>query len=240
LNEHAADEPICAPDGDVDEESHHLTVAIAMAIMGGYANGYMANMGIMFVKNLEADAGPMSGLTAGAVTGMPFLGGAVGCLLAGWLCNTWGRKQTSILGEILIVSSSILALLSPQPAWIIPCRTVTGLGIGICQSSKPIYVTELAPAEFRGRVLACFGLAFSAGIVTVKIIEHLLAGGTPGVAWRLNILIGVVPLSLSLSLPLSLLLILLSLSLSLQVSFLPFPCCSLSCYVFRSRRYFST
>jgi len=37
-----------------------------MAILGGYANGYMANMGIMFVKNLEADAGATPGTTWGS------------------------------------------------------------------------------------------------------------------------------------------------------------------------------
>ena len=51
---------------DVHEKSHDLTVAIAMAILGGYANGYMANMGIMFVKNLEADAGATPGTTWGS------------------------------------------------------------------------------------------------------------------------------------------------------------------------------
>lgn len=50
------------------------------------------------------------------------------------------------------------------------------LCVGICQAGKPIYVTELASAKYRGRVMAGFSLAFSAGIGAVRVMESLLKG----------------------------------------------------------------
>ena len=65
---------------------------------------------------------------------------------------------------------------------------------GICQATKPIYVTELAPASYRGRVMAVFSLAYSAGIMATKLVHYAVRQDiAPPVRWRLVVALGTAP-----------------------------------------------
>ena len=63
----------------------------------------------------------------------------------------------------------------------------------MCQTAKPIYVSELAPDEHRGRIMATFTLAYSAGLGLTKVAEHLLKDGNPAMTWRVFIIAGAMP-----------------------------------------------
>ena len=124
----------CLPKQKYDEKngSSNLFYAAVMAFLGGFGNGYTANMGSVFIKNLQDDGDGFSHRVGAMVIGSLFLGGAIGSPLAGWLCDVKGRKLTAMLGEALILSSSLIALMSPNPWYIATLRFITGIGVGAC------------------------------------------------------------------------------------------------------------
>lgn len=113
-----------------DDDITNTYLAATMAILGGFANGYAANMGQTFIVNLKADHGGFSDIAGGVVIGSVFLGGAIGSPLGGWMCNARGRKLTAMLGEILILCGSMVALLSPNPWYVATLRFIIGIGVG--------------------------------------------------------------------------------------------------------------
>jgi len=109
----------------------------------------------------------------------------------------------------------MMSIVSPNP-WILSIlRTITGLGVGdycmtvrmmytradslvppysgMCQTAKPIYVSELAPDQHRGRIMATFTLAYSLGLGSTKIAENILIDGEPEMTWRIFIIGGALP-----------------------------------------------
>merc|ERR1711907_9089 len=169
-----------------------MGLAVVMAVLGGFANGFTTNISGDLVYLLQKDRG-FEHVLDGLVSGSVFLGGAAGCLLGGYLADIKGRKMTAMMGEIIIVMSCMFTTISPHPAAVITFRSFTGIGIGICQAGKPIYVSELTPAKFRGRVLASFGLMYSAGIACTKFVHYGVRDADPATSWRLLVAIGAIP-----------------------------------------------
>jgi len=176
---------------DVDTEDH-LVGAIIMAGLGGFSNGFAVNVAGDVVRHLQQDR-PFDPHLNGLISGSIFLGGACGCLLGGYFADLKGRKSTSIVGEVIIIFSCMVTCISPHPAPVIIFRMTTGIGIGICQAAKPIYVSELSPASFRGRVMAVFSLMYSAGLLATKMMDFVLADVDPATLWRLLVITGAIP-----------------------------------------------
>uniref|UniRef100_A0A7S2W538 Hexose transporter 1 n=1 Tax=Mucochytrium quahogii TaxID=96639 RepID=A0A7S2W538_9STRA len=70
-------------------------------------------------------------------------------------------------------------------------RVVSGLGNGFLLSSIPVYASELAPANYRGKALTMFQLNIVIGILLMALLNKVLSGPTWG--WRIAFTIQSVP-----------------------------------------------
>ena len=103
-----------------------------------------------------------------------FVGGIVGAISGIVLNDAYGRRKTTILGEIVIVVFTICQLSFLNLNFIVASRTITGFGFGICAVTKPLYVSELSEASVRGFAVALFSVMFSVGNNLILLCETVL------------------------------------------------------------------
>ena len=110
-------------------------------------------------------------------------GTVVGSLIGGWPADRFGRKATLLwIGVLYLLGAAGSALASN--VWVfIAARVIGGLGIGISTVVAPMYISEIAPPQHRGRLAGMFQFNIVFGILVAFVSNALLAGIGPN-AWR--------------------------------------------------------
>ncbi|HWB86971.1 MAG TPA: sugar porter family MFS transporter [Bryobacteraceae bacterium] len=103
----------------------------------------------------------------------------VGCLagsiLSGFLSGRFGRKKLLILSAILFAVSSALTGWAPIFSLFVTWRIAGGVAIGIASNVSPMYIAEVGPAPWRGRLVALNQLTIVLGILAAQIVNWLIA-----------------------------------------------------------------
>jgi sugar porter (SP) family MFS transporter len=110
-------------------------------------------------------------------------GTVVGSLLGGWPADRFGRKATLLWIGILYFVGAVGSGLAPNVATFIIARVIGGLGIGISTVVAPMYISEIAPPKYRGRLAGMFQFNIVFGILIAFVSNALLAGVGEN-AWR--------------------------------------------------------
>jgi sugar porter (SP) family MFS transporter len=115
-------------------------------------------------------------------------GTVVGSLLGGWPADKFGRKATLLWIGILYLVGAIGSALAPNVIAFIAARVVGGLGIGISTVVAPMYISEIAPARYRGRLAGMFQFNIVFGILIAFVSNALLANvGENSWRWMLGV-----------------------------------------------------
>ncbi|HMB64200.1 MAG TPA: sugar porter family MFS transporter [Eudoraea sp.] len=110
------------------------------------------------------------------VIGMALFGTVIGAMLGGIPTNKLGRKKTLILIGILYSVSAIGSALVNDPVSFGLFRFIGGLGIGASTVAAPAYISEVAPAKDRGRLVGFYQFMLVFGILMAFISNYLLSG----------------------------------------------------------------
>jgi MFS family permease len=113
-------------------------------------------------------------LAVGVVIGAYAVTGLLLRPVAGRLADTRGRKQTVLVGAILVAISGLLYLPSLGLAGLIVARLILGAGEGTVYTAGSAWIVDLAPEERRGRVLGLYGLAVWGGLSVGPLVGELL------------------------------------------------------------------
>lgn len=92
-------------------------------------------------------------------------GCAIGSGLAGPLSDAFGRKKTLMVAAIMIFISATWSGLAANPAHLIMARLLGGFGIGASTMVCPLYISEISPEKYRGRMVTLFQFTITIGIV---------------------------------------------------------------------------
>jgi SP family arabinose:H+ symporter-like MFS transporter len=115
-------------------------------------------------------------------------GTVVGSLLGGWPADRFGRKATLLWIGILYFVGAVGSGLAPNVATFIVARVIGGLGIGISTVVAPMYISEIAPPKYRGRLAGMFQFNIVFGILIAYVSNALLAGiGENAWRWMLGV-----------------------------------------------------
>ncbi|CAD6586519.1 MAG: hypothetical protein CYPHOPRED_003598 [Cyphobasidiales sp. Tagirdzhanova-0007] len=100
-----------------------------------------------------------------------------------------GRKKTLSLGAILMTIGGTLQTSSFSVAQMIVARIISGLGMGMLNSTAPVLQSELAPKATRGRYISCNLTILSFGSMLAYWIDYASthSGGYKQFAWRLPV-----------------------------------------------------
>ena len=129
------------------------------------------------------------------------IGTIIGALTAGEPADWYGRRpMLVVLATLFLISAGGSALAWSWESFIV-FRFLGGLGVGGAAVVAPMYVSELSPAKFRGRMVATFQLNIVIGILVAQLSNYAI--GTMGlgpVEWRWMFGVEAVPALLFLAL----------------------------------------
>jgi sugar porter (SP) family MFS transporter len=119
------------------------------------------------------------------------VGAVAGALACSRLAERRGRHGTLLLIGVVFVVGAVAASLSPEPVSLSLSRLVLGFAVGGATQTAPVYVAELAPTSYRGRLVLFFQIAIGVGIVIATIV-----GAAEIIDWRVAIGMAAVPASI--------------------------------------------
>ena len=115
---------------------------------------------------------------------MALWGTVVGALMGGIPCNVLGRKKTLFWIGILYTISALGSGLATNPYLFSFFRFIGGLGVGASSVAAPIYISEIAPAESRGRLVALYQFNIVFGILVAFLSNYLIGQYMGANSWR--------------------------------------------------------
>ncbi|TDW95918.1 SP family arabinose:H+ symporter-like MFS transporter [Dinghuibacter silviterrae] len=148
-------------------------------------SGVAALGGLLFGFDTAVISGAIPAITAyfkldgnalGWAVGAVLIGCAVGALFAGRLADALGRRFMLIVCAFLFAASGIGAGLSGSLPVFIAFRLAGGLGVGAAAMVSPMYIAEISPAAWRGRLVSLYQLAIVLGILGAYFSNYTLAG----------------------------------------------------------------
>jgi sugar porter (SP) family MFS transporter len=160
-----------------------------IAGLGGILYGY--DMGIIAAALIFVrDSFHISTRIQEIVVSIVLVGAMLGAVIGGNVADRIGRRATLLWGGGLFIVGSALAPFSPNALTLIAARALLGLAIGFTSVTAPVYVSELAPPQSRGRLISLYQLALTVGIALADLVGYWLAGRQ---AWRWMFGIGALP-----------------------------------------------
>lgn len=112
-------------------------------------------------------------------------GTVVGSLIGGWPTERFGRRATLLWVGVLYFVSAVGSAIAPNDVVFMISRAIGGLGVGIATVVSPLYISEISPADRRGRLAGLFQFNIVFGILVAFSSNYLLGAYLdPETAWR--------------------------------------------------------
>ncbi|MEH6435867.1 MFS transporter [Massilia sp. DD77] len=149
----------------------HLLFLTAICGLGGLLYGIdigIIDPALPYLHRATSLTEGQLSLVVAAVMGGSILGSVVAGMLADWL----GRRPMMIVSALLFVGSVAVIYLSQSFVPLLLGRLLQGLSGGVIAVVVPLYLAECLPAGQRGRGLALFQFALTAGIVLAAFIGN--------------------------------------------------------------------
>ncbi|HCD51088.1 MAG TPA: MFS transporter [Balneolaceae bacterium] len=118
------------------------------------------------------------------IMSMALWGTVIGALFGGIPCDRYGRKNTLIAIGVLYFISAVGSALAPEPFSFSFFRFIGGLGVGASSVAAPTYISEIAPASRRGRLVILYQFMIVLGILVAFISNWLVGSELGDNAWR--------------------------------------------------------
>jgi MFS transporter, SP family, arabinose:H+ symporter len=153
--------------------------------------GFLFGFDTVVISGAEKTIQALWGLSPnlhGIAMASALYGTVVGSLLGGWPADHFGRKATLLWIGILYFVGAVGSALAPNVVMFIAARVIGGLGIGISTVVAPMYISEIAPPKYRGRLAGMFQFNIVFGILIAYISNELLSGiGENAWRWMLGV-----------------------------------------------------
>jgi len=145
-----------------------------VAALGGFLFGFDSGVinGTVDALNTAFHA---SDLGSGFNVASILLGCAVGAFLAGTLADKFGRRVVLIVTAVLFIIGSWGSGIAHSSLEFICYRVLGGLAVGAASIVCPAYISEIAPAEIRGRLASLQQLAIVLGLFFAFVSNYLFA-----------------------------------------------------------------
>ncbi|GAA5860970.1 hypothetical protein JCM3774_003207 [Rhodotorula dairenensis] len=195
------------PEGtdDASEMTPELIRASAVAGLGGLLFGYDTGVTSSALLAIGTALGGRE-LTLGEQTGIvvsALWGALLGSLVTGRIADIWGRKPVIVAAAVLFILGALEQAAAQFFKEVILGRVLVGIAVGLSSMILPIYLAEIAPSKFRGRVVASMVVLITGGQVLAYVVGASFFHVTKG--WRWMFGLGAVPaitqVLLSFSLP---------------------------------------
>jgi sugar porter (SP) family MFS transporter len=125
----------------------------------------------------------------GLAVSMALWGTVLGSFVGGWPAEYFGRRKTLLWIGILYLASAIGTALAPEVISFMAFRFIGGLGVGISTVAAPMFISEIAPPKYRGRLTGMFQFNIVFGILMAFLSNSLIRGtGVNDWRWMLGVM----------------------------------------------------
>jgi MFS transporter, SP family, arabinose:H+ symporter len=168
----------------------HLMKSALTGALGGLLYGFdtVVISGIIDSVTRLYSLSPQSvGLTVAASP----VGNILGCFCAGVIGQKIGTRAALRVAAALYLCASLFAAFSISWPMLLIGRFVGGMAIGACSVLGPVYITELSPAQWRGRLVGLFQINVVSGILIGLISNYFVRrANLGGLEW--HVMLGIV------------------------------------------------
>jgi len=159
-----------------DETNMGLIIMITIvATIGGFLFGFDSGVINGTIDGLQVAFHSDSVGTGFNVASM-LLGCAFGAFVAARLADRFGRRTILILAAVFFIISAWGSGIAAVSFEFVMYRFIGGMAVGAASVLAPAYISELAPAEFRGRLTTLQQIAIIVGLTAAFISNYFLAG----------------------------------------------------------------
>lgn len=162
------------------QSGHFVTAISAVSALAGLLFGYDTGVisgAILFVQ----EDFHLTTFQEEVVVSAVLFGAMLGAALGGRLADRFGRRNVLLLVAFLFVLGAVGTAFAPTMVWLAAGRVVVGIAIGTASFTAPLYISEISPAEVRGRLVSLNQLMITIGIVCSYAADYALADAR---AWR--------------------------------------------------------
>ncbi|GAA0459472.1 MULTISPECIES: sugar porter family MFS transporter [Sphingomonas] len=169
---------------DTGRMSPAIVLSALGAALGGLLFGFDTAVISGATQALQAHFA-LSDPALGFTVASALIGTVIGSLAAGAPADRFGRRRMLLAIAIAYLVSSLGSGLANSWPVLLLFRTLGGLAIGAASVVTPVYIAEVAPTRFRGRLVALNQLNIVLGILLAFLSNYLIARGMDAdVAWR--------------------------------------------------------
>ena len=135
-----------------------------IAALGGFLFGYDTAVISGTTEEVKAFYG-LTDIQQGWYVGCAIVGCIIGVLMAGRLSDAFGRKPMLMTAAVMFTASAAGCAVYSGFDQLVMYRIVGGVGIGIASIIAPLYISEISIPKYRGRMVSCYQLAITVGIL---------------------------------------------------------------------------
>jgi sugar porter (SP) family MFS transporter len=175
----------------------YVVLIAAVAALGGLLFGFDT---AVIAGTLQAlrDYFHLDDSALGLVVAAASIGCIPGALLAGRLADRFGRKSLMLVTAFLYLVAALGSGIAGSFPVLVTYRLIGGVAIGMASTLAPMYISEVAPPAFRGRLGMLQQLAIVLGILLSFISNYWIANASfsshhAGDVWRYMLGAAVVP-----------------------------------------------
>jgi SP family xylose:H+ symportor-like MFS transporter len=150
-----------------------ITIVAALGgLLFGYDTGVIAGSQLYFTKYFNLSAAEQGWAVSSGLYGC-----LVGALAGGYLTKRISRKYTLVLAAALFAISAWGSGLAATLNELAIYRIIGGLAVGMASLAAPMYIAEMAPPKYRGRMVSYYQLAVVIGFFVVFLATYFIGGG---------------------------------------------------------------
>jgi len=127
------------------------------------------------------------------IMSMALWGTVIGSLFGSYPCDRFGRKGTLLWIGVLFLLSALGSALALDPYSFSFFRFIGGIGVGMSSVASPIYISEIADKERRGKLVALYQFNIVFGILIAYLSNYFLQGFNGENDWRYMLGIEAIP-----------------------------------------------
>lgn len=161
-----------------------LKISVVAALGGllfGYDTAVIAGAIGFLQTKFELSPAMVGWAASSAIWGCVF-----GAMAAGYISDRLGRKTVLIMTAVLFAISAVGSAVPDNLTTFLWARFIGGLGVGAASMLSPLYISEIAPADKRGRLVTLYQLAIVIGINLIYFINMKIADAG-NEAWNIEV-----------------------------------------------------
>lgn len=145
-----------------------------VAALGGLLFGYDTAVISGAIGFLQIHFG-LNSVKVGWAASCALAGCVLGVIVAGLISDVFGRRKVLFFSAIMFLASAIGTSLAQSFGWFVLFRILGGIGIGAASMASPLYIAEIAPVSWRGRLVALNQFAIVTGMLLVYLVNYRIA-----------------------------------------------------------------